>query len=72
MGSCKWRWFSKAHLLRPKSEEANNWEYTEEILIDTGCTVGQSAIADIDGDGGVEIFVPAYDKDLIHVFSYIK
>ena len=62
----------KAHLLRPKSEEANNWEYTEEILIDTGCTVGQSAIADIDGDGGVEIFVPAYDKDLIHVFSYIK
>ena len=62
----------KAHLLKPKSEDANNWEYTEEILIDTGCTVGQSAIADIDGDGGVEIFIPAYDKDLIHVFSYVK
>lgn len=62
----------RAHLLKPESQESGEWNYSEEIILDAGCTVGQSAIADIDGDGGVEIFVPAYDKDTIHIFSYKK
>lgn len=60
----------RAHVLTPNSDSSTDWSYTESILVDSKSTVGQSAIGDVDGDGFVEIFVPGYDKDVIHVFTY--
>ena len=59
----------RAHLLRPISDEYSNWTYEESILVDAGCTVGHIAIGDVDSDGWVEIFVPAYDSGSIEVFT---
>lgn len=60
----------KAHLLIPRSMDSQNWEYDEKVIIDTGSTVGKISAKDIDGDGYTNIFVPAYDKDQIHVFEF--
>ncbi|MEB3237391.1 MAG: VCBS repeat-containing protein [Candidatus Sericytochromatia bacterium] len=59
----------RAHLLEPVDARPGTWSYRERILADVGCTVGQCAVGDVDGDGRSEIFVPAYDKDTIHVFG---
>jgi hypothetical protein len=57
----------KAHLLEPGSE----WSYQEHVILDAGCTVGQSAVADVNHDGLPEIFVPLYGRDEIEVFSVV-
>jgi hypothetical protein len=62
----------KAHLLKPVSEGLQDWKYEEEVLLDTGSTVGHIAIGDVTGDGLVEIFVPAYDADKIYVLHAVK
>jgi hypothetical protein len=60
----------RAHLLIPKHEsDEQSWEYHEHIIWDAQSTVGQSAIGDLDGDGRVEIMIPAYDKNEIAVFT---
>jgi len=59
----------RVHLLKPISQDPNNWEYRESILIDVGSTVGQIAIGDVNSDGFVEVFVPAYDAGRIEVFT---
>jgi hypothetical protein len=61
-----------AHILTPVSEDPNNWEYTEKAFLNAGCTVGKMAVNDVNNDGLLEIFVPAYDNDKIHVFSFSK
>ncbi len=60
----------RVHLLAPMSEQVDDWRYSEHILLDVGGTVGQLAVADVNGDGFTEIFVPAYDGNKIHAFSY--
>jgi hypothetical protein len=60
----------RAHILVPKSEAAGDWSYQESILVSTGSTVGTAAVGDVNNDGFVEVFVPAWDKDTIHVFTY--
>jgi hypothetical protein len=60
----------KAHILSAKSQEKTDWSYEESVLVNAQGTVGQSAVGDVDGDGAAEIFVPSYDRDVIHVFSY--
>lgn len=59
----------RVHFLRPVSEDPHNWEYAESILLDVGSTVGQIAIGDVDLDGFVEVFIPAYDAGRIEVFT---
>ncbi len=60
----------RAHVLVPEDpSNVKNWNYREHILWNPLSTVGQSTIADIDGDGRIEIFVPAYDADQIAVFT---
>ena len=59
----------RVHFLSPVSEDPANWEYSESILLDVGSTIGQIAIADVDSDGFVEVFVPAYDAGRIEVFT---
>lgn len=55
----------KAHLLEPEGDGS----YREHIVVDAKCTVGQSAVGDINGDGLPEIFVPLYERGRIEVFS---
>ena len=62
----------KAHILTPVSQNPDNWEYKEASFIDVGCTVGKMAVNDVDGDGMLDIFVPAYDNDKIHVLTFEK
>jgi hypothetical protein len=58
----------RAHLLVP--EEGSRWAYREETLVDVGGTVGLCLAEDVDGDGYTEIFVPSWNKDEIHVFTF--
>jgi hypothetical protein len=60
----------QAHILRPRSESPEDWSFEESVLIDTGGTVGKCAVGDVDGDNYAEVFVPAYDQDLIHAFTF--
>lgn len=61
-----------AHILVPASEDPNNWDYTEKSFLNAEATVGKMAVDDVNGDGLLEIFVPSYDKNTIHVFSFTK
>lgn len=60
----------RAHVLTAQSQQSSDWNYTESELVDVNCTVGLSAIGDANGDGFTDIFVPAYDNNEIHVFTY--
>lgn len=60
----------RAHLLAPRSSEQGDWSYVETELVNAGATVGQSTVGDVNGDGFAEVFVPAYDKNTIHVFTF--
>merc|ERR1711935_1185913 len=55
--------------LVPNSEAASDWTYTKVELAFLGADIGRASIADTDGDGFVEIYVPAFDNDLIAVFT---
>ncbi|MBM3382069.1 MAG: hypothetical protein FJY29_06460 [Betaproteobacteria bacterium] len=60
----------KAHILVPRADrDSKDWQYQEHVLWNPTSTVGQSAVADIDGDGRVEIFIPAYDANQVSVFT---
>ena len=58
----------RAHLLVPGESD---FEYEEKILVNTGGTVGEIAVADVDDDGYSEIFIPAYDKNKIYIHRVI-
>ena len=60
----------RAHMLVAKSTAKGDWSYAEKELVDAKSTVGMSAVGDVDGDGYAEIFVPAYDKNIIHAFTF--
>lgn len=59
---------TKVHRLIAMSDDPNDWTYAEDIILDTNSTIGTLAFADVDGDGRVELFVPAYDDNRIHLF----
>ncbi|NQD36609.1 VCBS repeat-containing protein [Permianibacter sp. IMCC34836] len=60
----------RVHWLAPTSTSSSDWNYQERIVVDVGGTVGQLAIADVNGDGYVEVFVPAYDANKIYAFTF--
>jgi hypothetical protein len=60
----------RAHLLRPASEAPDDWTYLESILADTDSTVGTCAVGDTNGDGAAEVFVPAYNKNRVLVYTF--
>ncbi len=60
----------KAHLLIPESNGPGDWNYREETLAAPGGTVGQLAVGDVNGDDWAEVFVPAYDRDLILAYTF--
>lgn len=58
------------HILVPKSDDSNNWNYKHEKVLNVGCMVGKLAVADIDGDGYSEILVPGWEEGKVHVLTY--
>lgn len=62
----------RAHLLRPLSRSPEDWSYEESTLADTQSTVGTCAVGDTDGDGCAEVFVPAYNRDRIFVYTFAR
>lgn len=59
----------KGHLLIANSEDSDNWDYTENIILNSTSTIGQAAAADVDGDGNTEIFIPAYDLNEVYCYT---
>jgi hypothetical protein len=62
--------YQKVTLLYPKTSAKGDWTYGRTDVVDTKATCGGMAIADVDGDGYVEAFVPAYGKKTVHVVSF--
>jgi hypothetical protein len=60
----------RAHLVVPASDDPNDWTYNESTLWNAGCTVGQTAVGDVNDDGYADIFVPGYDAGKIAVFTF--
>ena len=60
----------RAHLITPRNESPTDWTYDEHVVVDEKATVGQSVVGDVNNDGFMEIFVPAYDKNRISVFTF--
>lgn len=63
---------SHAYILNAVSESVSDWSYHSNKILDTKSgTVGGITSHDIDGDGNLEIFVPAYSNNLIHIFKLL-
>ncbi|MCX6128834.1 MAG: VCBS repeat-containing protein [Proteobacteria bacterium] len=60
---------TKVHRLVASSDDPNNWNYVEDLIFNGESTIGQLSFSDIDGDGRLELFVPAYDDNKIYVFN---
>ena len=59
----------RVYLLRPRSWSEYIWHYdTDVILHRENSRIGVPAVADVDGDGNVEVFVP--EKNYIHVLTF--
>jgi len=59
------------YILYPMSEELDNWEYEMEVMVDTEeTTAGTMAVADLDGDGYVEVISAGYTKGRVYVFTF--
>merc|ERR1712086_302796 len=56
--------------LVPTSEDKDDWTYDKVEMSYLGADIGRPSIGDVNGDGYVEVFVPAYDNDVISMFSF--
>lgn len=57
-------------MLVPNSDDADDWRYENVVLLETGCTVGKTAAADVDGDGWTDLFIPLYELNTIMVMTF--
>jgi len=53
------------YMLVPDSENATDWRYKTQLVDFLGATIGRPAIGDTDGDGNPDIYVPAYEDNVI-------
>ena len=58
----------KVYVLKPKSWSSYIWHYQTTVVLQRNSRIGVPAVADVDGDGNVEIFVP--ERNYIHVLTY--
>jgi hypothetical protein len=56
-----------AYLMTPK---ADDFDYSIEVITDVKGVIGSIAIADVDGDGYVEFFVPDYDHSQVTAYTF--
>jgi len=57
-------------MLSPTSEEVGTWTYTKQPIAYLGADIGRPAIRDTDGDGFADIYVPAYDNNVLVHYSF--
>eukprot|EP00959_Pyramimonas_sp_CCMP1952_P006371 133272-Pyramimonas_sp.AAC.1 len=50
--------------------DPNDWTYAKQRLAFLGADVGRIAIADTDGDGYNELFIPAYDLGMLVHYKF--
>jgi len=64
----------KTHILQPVDpDNSTDWTYQvpEHItLVTEESIIGQSAIKDVNGDGWVELFIPAYNLGKVFIFTF--
>ncbi|XP_069108571.1 uncharacterized protein [Argopecten irradians] len=61
---------SRAYLFSPASTSVSDWTYQMNIFLDLHSgTVGGIAYSDVDADGFPELFVPAYSKNLVYIYT---
>jgi hypothetical protein len=62
---------NSAFLLTPVAGEPFTYSApADSVLLNAGGTVGTLAIADVNGDGYVEMFVPNYDKGYVNIYTF--
>merc|ERR1719394_411429 len=57
-------------LLMPNSEDANDWSYTKDTIIEGVGTIGSPTYGDVNGDGITELFLPLNAKSKCVVFTF--
>lgn len=57
-------------VLQPSSNAAGNWTYAQHRLVTSTGTVGTPAVADIDGDGRVEAFLPLFAEGKVATYAW--
>jgi hypothetical protein len=61
-----------AYYFSPASESPASWEYAEHRILDVGDgnIVGKPVVADFDGDGWSDVFVPLWTAGLVRGFTF--
>merc|ERR1711976_14438 len=61
-----------AYYLRAQSEDPSDWSYELVIIHNEGNIqiIDKISVADVDGDGYKEIFIPSYFQNKLHVYSF--
>lgn len=63
----------RVHLLKPKSNQADDWRYEESYILETERSVtGEISLGDPNYDGWIEVFVPVYDENRIEILHSKK
>jgi len=62
----------RAYYLRPLSQSASDWNYEKIVVVDSGPNhpVVGIAAADINGNGGKELFVSLHDEGVVNVYTF--
>ena len=60
------------YYMTPVSEDADDWEYSLTMLVESPGReiIGQISHADTDGDGYAELFVPGYYARQVYTFKF--
>jgi len=59
-------------LLIPNSEDANDWNYTRNRIIEDVGTIGSPITYDLNNDGITELLVPLNAKSLLSVWTFVS
>lgn len=50
-------------------DDPSNWEYSTKIIHQSEkSTIGQISVEDVDNDGHLEMFVPAYNEGIVYIY----
>ena len=59
----------QVHLLKPASDDSDDWAYTAESALNTTSTIGGMALGSPQVDGSTPLYVPAYDEGKIYILK---
>lgn len=61
----------RGHLLVPKSQDPQDWSYSEHIILDSKSTIGRAAVGDIDGGGHPTLLIPVHDANAVAAIGVV-